>query len=183
MVGKWRQGSTLTQWARDKKAIVSQRTFANLFSGFKIDCIVIQVLMTIVSRDSNNTKHIWLQWTWVWGYMSAIHFPRTCECFLVLNSHLLVDILRSLIAIIMSSCLKASNMCILTSVGFFSRITLYVIYVGVCYQLVDLSFINCDVIKLNIFRVTGHLCGEFTAPRHKGQWRGALMFFFDLRLN
>ena len=34
-----------------------------------------------------------------------------------------------------------------------------------------------------IFRVTGHLCGEFTGPRsvnspHKGQWRGALMLFF-----
>ena len=32
----------------------------------------------------------------------------------------------------------------------------------------------------NIFRVTGHLCGEFTVPPvnspHKGQWRGALMF-------
>ena len=32
----------------------------------------------------------------------------------------------------------------------------------------------------NIFRVTGHVCGEFTAPPvnspHKGQWRGALMF-------
>ena len=32
----------------------------------------------------------------------------------------------------------------------------------------------------NIFRVTGHLCGEFTGPRvnspHKGQWRGGLMF-------
>ena len=32
----------------------------------------------------------------------------------------------------------------------------------------------------NIFRVTGHLCGEFTGPLvnspHKGQWRGALMF-------
>ena len=28
----------------------------------------------------------------------------------------------------------------------------------------------------NIFRVTGHLCGEFTGLRHKGQWRGALMF-------
>ena len=31
----------------------------------------------------------------------------------------------------------------------------------------------------NIFRVTGHLCGEFTGPvnsPHKGQWRGALMF-------
>ena len=32
----------------------------------------------------------------------------------------------------------------------------------------------------NIFRVTGHLCGEFTSsrwiPRKKGQWRGALMF-------
>ena len=27
----------------------------------------------------------------------------------------------------------------------------------------------------NIFRVTGHLCGEFTGL-HKGQWRGALMF-------
>ena len=31
----------------------------------------------------------------------------------------------------------------------------------------------------NIFRVTGHLCGEFTGPRwiprDKGQWRGALM--------
>ena len=31
----------------------------------------------------------------------------------------------------------------------------------------------------NIFRVTGHLCGEFTGHRnspHKGQWRSALMF-------
>ena len=31
----------------------------------------------------------------------------------------------------------------------------------------------------NIFRVAGHLCGEFTGPLnspHKGQWRGALMF-------
>ena len=30
----------------------------------------------------------------------------------------------------------------------------------------------------NIFRVTDHLCGEFTDDRtpHKGQWRGALMF-------
>ena len=32
----------------------------------------------------------------------------------------------------------------------------------------------------NIFRVTGHLCGEFTGhrwiPRTNGQWRGALMF-------
>ena len=33
----------------------------------------------------------------------------------------------------------------------------------------------------NIFRVTGHLCGEFTG--HKGQWRGALVFFLDLRPN
>ena len=28
----------------------------------------------------------------------------------------------------------------------------------------------------NIFRVTGHLCVEFTGEQHKGQWRGALMF-------
>ena len=31
----------------------------------------------------------------------------------------------------------------------------------------------------NIFRITGHLCGEFTGHRwipHTGQWRGALMF-------
>ena len=31
----------------------------------------------------------------------------------------------------------------------------------------------------NIFRVTGHLCGEFTCDRwisRKGQWRGTLMF-------
>ena len=32
----------------------------------------------------------------------------------------------------------------------------------------------------NFFRVTAHLCGEFTGPQwnspHKGQWRGALMF-------
>ena len=32
----------------------------------------------------------------------------------------------------------------------------------------------------NIFRVTGHLCGEFTGPRWipqtKAQWRGALVF-------
>ena len=36
----------------------------------------------------------------------------------------------------------------------------------------------------NIFRVSGYLCGEFTGPHrspvnssHKGQWRGALMFY------
>ena len=28
----------------------------------------------------------------------------------------------------------------------------------------------------NIFRYTGHLCGEFTGSPHKGQWHGALMF-------
>ena len=30
----------------------------------------------------------------------------------------------------------------------------------------------------NIFRVTGHLCGEFTGPQwiHKGQWRRTLVF-------
>ena len=32
----------------------------------------------------------------------------------------------------------------------------------------------------NIYRVTGHLCGELACPRlipeHKGQWRGAFMF-------
>ena len=36
--------------------------------------------------------------------------------------------------------------------------------------------------KGNIFRVTGHLCGEITGHRwipriYKGQWRGALMFY------
>ena len=38
----------------------------------------------------------------------------------------------------------------------------------------------------NIFRVTGHLCWEFTCPRlipHKGQWRGALMFSWSARIN
>ena len=37
----------------------------------------------------------------------------------------------------------------------------------------------------NIFRIIGHLCGEFTSDesqKHKSQLRGALMFF-DLRLN
>ena len=44
------------------------------------------------------------------------------------------------------------------------------------------------IINGNIFRVTGHLCGEFTGhrwiPRTNGQWRG-LRFdaFFDHRLN
>ena len=37
-----------------------------------------------------------------------------------------------------------------------------------------------DVTKWKYFRVTGHLCGEFTGPPvnspHKGKWRGALMF-------
>ena len=49
----------------------------------------------------------------------------------------------------------------------------------------DCSFIEVLFIFMmtssngNIFRVTGHLCGEFTGPRWitaKGQWRGALMF-------
>ena len=29
----------------------------------------------------------------------------------------------------------------------------------------------------NIFLVTGHLCGEFTDSQHRGQWRGALVFW------
>ena len=33
-----------------------------------------------------------------------------------------------------------------------------------------------DVIKWNIFHITGPLCEEFTGHLHKGQWRGSLMF-------
>ena len=42
-----------------------------------------------------------------------------------------------------------------------------------------LTFIMMTSSNRNIFRVTGHLCGEFTCPGdspHKGQWRRALMF-------
>ena len=40
----------------------------------------------------------------------------------------------------------------------------------------------------NSFRITGHLCGDFTGPRwnspQKGQWRGALMFsLISARIN
>ena len=36
----------------------------------------------------------------------------------------------------------------------------------------------------NIFRVTGHLCGEFTGDSpQKGQWRGALVFCLNKRLS
>ena len=38
----------------------------------------------------------------------------------------------------------------------------------------------------NIFRVTGHLCGEFTGPREfptKGPVTRSIDVFFDLRLN
>ena len=38
-----------------------------------------------------------------------------------------------------------------------------------------------DVIKWNIFRVTGHLCGEITGD--KGQWRGAWMFSLICAIN
>ena len=44
---------------------------------------------------------------------------------------------------------------------------------------VRMSFAMVTSSNENIFRVTGHLCGEFTGPRwvpHKGQWHGALMF-------
>ena len=51
---------------------------------------------------------------------------------------------------------------------------------------VNLLFCHAEIYMMttsneNIFRVTGPLCGEFTAQRavnspHKGQWRGALMF-------
>ena len=41
-------------------------------------------------------------------------------------------------------------------------------------------YIHDDVIKWNIFRITGHLCGKFTGhrwiPRTQVQWHGALMF-------
>ena len=45
---------------------------------------------------------------------------------------------------------------------------------------------NDDVIKWNIFRVTGHLCGEFTGPRWIPAQRPVTWsfdIFFDLRLN
>ena len=42
-----------------------------------------------------------------------------------------------------------------------------------CNSLPTLSMMTSS--NGDIFRVTGHLCGEFTGP-HKGQWRGALMF-------
>ena len=54
-----------------------------------------------------------------------------------------------------------------------------------CLFIISLKFvpkriIHDDVIKWNIFRVTGHLCGEFTGPRvnspHKGQCRETLIF-------
>ena len=45
-------------------------------------------------------------------------------------------------------------------------------FIGVCIMMTSSNG--------NIFRVTGHFCGEF----HKGQWRGALMFSSpDLRLD
>ena len=40
----------------------------------------------------------------------------------------------------------------------------------------DLDWFMMTSSNGNIFRVTGHLCGEFTGDRHKGQWRVALMF-------
>ena len=45
-----------------------------------------------------------------------------------------------------------------------------------CWQLQNYMMTSSNG---NIFRVTGHLCGEFTGPvnpSHKGQWRGALVF-------
>ena len=49
------------------------------------------------------------------------------------------------------------------------------------YITVIRQWLHDDVIKWKKnFRVTGHLCGEFTGPPgnspHKGQWRGALVF-------
>ena len=35
----------------------------------------------------------------------------------------------------------------------------------------------------NIFRVTGHLCGEFTGPRWIPRTKASVDVFFDLRLN
>ena len=56
-----------------------------------------------------------------------------------------------------------------------------------CLSVGRLARAMLTALNRNIFRVTGHLCGEFTGPRwlpripvnspHKGQWRGALMFF------
>ena len=46
--------------------------------------------------------------------------------------------------------------------------------------------IDNDVIKWNIFRVTGHLCGEFTGPVEVPTQKPATRsfgVFFDLRLN
>ena len=54
------------------------------------------------------------------------------------------------------------------------------IFINIMLTQGSLSHTHDDVIKLKNFRVTGHLCGEFTgAPvnsPHKGQWRGTLMF-------
>ena len=48
-----------------------------------------------------------------------------------------------------------------------------------CWRIAGFHHTHDDVINGNIFRVTGHLCGEFRSPvnsPHKGQWRAALMF-------
>ena len=45
------------------------------------------------------------------------------------------------------------------------------------WNLQNFAFLMMTSSNGNIFRVTGHLCGEFTGNSlHKGQWRGALMF-------
>ena len=51
-----------------------------------------------------------------------------------------------------------------------SEVTLKDILIGIWYQIIKNMMTSSNG---DIFRVTGHLCGEST---HKGQWRGALMF-------
>ena len=86
--------------------------------------------------------------------------------------------------IIVDSCIISFNLnCIMQSKQFYniatkvsSRKVLLLLVIYLTAEGIPNSMMTSSI--GNIFRVTGHLCGEFTGVNspHKGQWRGALMF-------
>ena len=71
---------------------------------------------------------------------------------------------------------SVTNVCIAMNIMVGTRTISVTIYSHNLLDMDNLAPCMMTSSKGNIFRVTGRLCGEFTGPRHKGQWRGALMF-------
>ena len=81
---------------------------------------------------------------------------------------------------------KTRNLCVVKSV-IFSQSRLHIVWgITLLFTTVVKPHFFCNFMMAssngNLFRVTGHLCGEFTGEfPNKDQWRGAFVFY--MRLN